>query len=116
MNVNKKIIDALTRSEMFQNYQRALNEATGMPLTLRPVETWPLPFHGKRKENAFCALMAEKSHTYAVCLRMQKKLARDAMHAPFTMTGIYGLCETAAPVKFGEQTIGFGASSLVTQS
>src|SRR5271169_2201322 len=114
MNANEKIIDALTRSEMFQNYQRAFNEATGMPLTLSAVESWQLPFHGKRKENAFCALMAEKSHTCAACLRMQEKLARDAMHAPFTMTCIYGLCETAAPVKFGEQTIGFGASSLVT--
>jgi AraC-like DNA-binding protein len=92
---------------MFQDYQHAFNEATGMPLTLRPVETWQLPFHGKRKENAFCALMAGKSHTCAACLRMQEKLTQDAMNAPSTTTCIYGLCETAAPVKLGPQTIGF---------
>ena len=107
MNANGKLIDVLTRSELFRNYQRAFNEATGMPLTLRPVETWQLPFYGKRKENAFCALMAGKSRTCAACLRMQEKLAQDAMTAPSTMTCIYGLCETAAPVKLGPQTIGF---------
>ncbi|HXI71280.1 MAG TPA: helix-turn-helix domain-containing protein [Verrucomicrobiae bacterium] len=107
MKADGKLIDALIRSELFQNYQRAFNEATGMPLTLRPVETWQLPFHGKRKENAFCALMAGKSHTCAACLRMQEKLAHDAMNTPSTTTCIYGLCETAAPVKIGPQTIGF---------
>jgi AraC-like DNA-binding protein len=107
MNANGKLIEVLTRSEMFQNYQRAFNEATGMPLALRPVETWQLPFHGKRKENAFCALMAEKSRTCAACLRLQEKLAQDAMHKPVTITCVYGLCETAAPIKLGSQTIGF---------
>jgi len=107
MNANEKIIDALARSEMFQNYQRAFNEATGMPLALRPAETWQLPFHGKRKENGFCALMAGKSRTCAACLRFQERLAKNAMNAPSTMTCSYGLCETAAPVKLGSQTIGF---------
>src|SRR5271165_6557297 len=107
MKTTGKIIDALTRSEMFQYYQRAFNEATGMPLTLRPVETWQLPFHGKRKENPFCALMAGKSRTCAACLRLQERLAKDAMNAPSTMTCVFGLCETAAPVKLGSQTIGF---------
>lgn len=29
-----------------------------MRMTLRPVESWQLPFRGKLKENAYCALMA----------------------------------------------------------
>ncbi len=95
------------RSETFQDYERAYMEATGMPLTLRPVELWQLPFHGKRKENAFCALMAGKSHSCAACLQLQEKLAQDAMNEPATRTCAYGLCETAVPVKLGLQTIGF---------
>jgi len=107
MKANKQLIETLTRSEMFQNYERAYAEATGMPMALRPVESWQLPFRGKRKENAFCALMAEKSRTCASCLQLQEKLARDALNEPATRTCAYGLCETAVPVKLGPQTIGF---------
>ena len=107
MNANEKLVEILTRSELFLNYERAFNETTGMPLALRPVESWQLPLHGRRKENQFCAEMAAKSFTCAACLRMQEKLAQGAMNEPATMTCIYGLCETAAPVKLGPQTIGF---------
>ena len=107
MNANGQIIEVLTGSEMFQNYERAYTEATGMPMTLRSAEAWGLPFHGKRKENDFCAMMAEKSHTCAACLQLQGILTQDALNAPATRTCAYGLCETAVPVKLGSQTIGF---------
>ena len=107
MNAYGQLIETLTRSEMFQDYERAYTEATGMPMTLRPVETWQLPFRGKRKENAYCALMAGQSHTCAACLQLQAKLAQDALHEPATRTCAYGLCETAVPVKLGPRTIGF---------
>ena len=92
---------------MVQDYERAYSEATGMPVTLRPVETWQLPLHGKRRENAFCAMMAEKSRTCAACLQTQEKLAQSATDSPCTTTCAYGLCEMAVPVKLGTQTIGF---------
>ena len=107
MNANGQLVDSLTHSEMFQNYERAFVETTGMPLTLRPLETWQLPLHGRRKENPFCAMMAEKSRTCAACLQMQDKLAKAAVNGPCTMTCAYGLCETAVPVKLGADTIGY---------
>jgi len=107
MNANGQLLETLTHSEMFQNYERAYTEATGMPVTLRPVETWQLPLHGKRRENPFCAMMADKSQTCASCLQTQEKLAQSAAEGPATMTCAYGLCETAVPVKLGTQTIGF---------
>jgi AraC-like DNA-binding protein len=70
------------------------------------METWQLPLHGKRRENAFCAMMAEKSRSCAACLQMQEKLAQSAVNGPCTMTCAYGLCETAVPVKLGDQAIG----------
>jgi AraC-like DNA-binding protein len=106
MNANGQLWETLSRSEIFQNYERAYTEATGMPVTLRPVETWQLPLHGKRRENPFCAIMAEKSRTCAACLQMQEKLAQSAAESPCTMTCAYGLCETAVPVKLGAKTIG----------
>jgi AraC-like DNA-binding protein len=107
MNAKPKLIETLARSPLVKNYEHAYTEATGMPLTLRPVETWQLPFHGKRKENSFCALMAANSHTCAACLQLQQKLGQDAMNQPATRTCAYGLCEIAVPVKLGVETIGF---------
>jgi AraC-like DNA-binding protein len=107
MNENGQLIEMLTRSEIFQNHRRAYTAATGMPVTLRPVTTWQLSFHGKGAGNAFCAVMAGKSPTCAACLRSQAKLAQDAMDEPATRTCAYGLRETAVPVKLGPQTIGF---------
>ena len=94
-------------SEMFQNYERAYTEITGLPVTLRPVETWRLPLHGRRGENPFCAMMSAKSATCAVCLQTQEKLAQSASDGPCTMTCAYGLCETVVPVKIGTKTIGY---------
>jgi AraC-like DNA-binding protein len=107
MNANGQLLETITHSEMFQNYERAYTDTTGMPITLRPVETWQLPLHGKRRENTFCAMMAEKSRTCAACLQTQEKLAQAAAEGPATMTCAYGLCEAAVPVKLGTQTIGF---------
>ncbi len=107
MNANGQLIETLTHSQLYQDYERAYTEATGLPVTLRPVETWQLPLHGKRKENPFCAMMAEKSRTCAACLQLQEKLARCAIQEPATTTCAYGLCETAVPVKLGQETIGF---------
>lgn len=78
-----------------------------MPLTLRPVTIWRLPFHGLRKENSFCAAIAAKGRACAACLQLQEKLTQDARNQPATRACVYGLCETAVPVKLGDQTIGF---------
>jgi AraC-like DNA-binding protein len=107
METNGQLIASLTRSEIFQDYECAYTEATGMPMTLRPVKTWELPFHGTANENPFCAVIAEKSQTCAACLQLQAKLTQAAMNKPATRTCAYGLCETAVPVKLGPQTIGF---------
>src|SRR3954471_14011866 len=107
MNANGQLIETLTASRTYQDYEHAFTETTGLPVTLRPVETWQLPLHGKRKENRFCAMMSEKSRTCAACLRMQEKLAQCAMNEAATLTCDYGLFEAAVPVKLGTQTIGF---------
>lgn len=107
MNANGQLLETLTRSGMYQDYERAYTEATGMPVTLRPVETWQLSLHGKRRENSFCAQIAGQSRSCATCLQMQEKLAQSASDGPSTLTCAYGLCETAVPVKLGAQTIGF---------
>ena len=107
MNENGQLIETLTHSQVYQDYEHAFTEATGLPMTLRPLETWQLALHGKRKENPFCAIMADKSRSCAACLQMQEKLAQAALNEPAMLTCAYGLCEAAVPVKLGTQTIGF---------
>lgn len=107
MNGNGQLIETLGRSELYRHFEHAYGEAIGLPLALRPVETWQLPLHGKRHENAFCALMAERSHTCASCLRAQERLAQSARDGAAAVTCTNGLSECAVPVRLGTQTIGF---------
>jgi AraC-like DNA-binding protein len=107
MNTNGQMVETLTNSQMFHDYERAYTEATGLPVALRSVETWQLPLHGRRNENPWCAIMSEKSRTCAACLQMQEQLAISAHTQPSTITCTYGLTETAVPIKFGTETVGY---------
>jgi AraC-like DNA-binding protein/ligand-binding sensor protein len=66
-----------------------------------------LPHHGKRHENPFCAMMAEKSRACASCLQVMEKLSRRATQGPESITCPVGMCDTAVPVKLGDRLIGF---------
>ena len=107
MKANENLIESLANSQMYRDYERAYTEATGLPVSLRPAETWQLPLHGKRGENPFCAMVASKSHTCAACLQMQEKLRQCAMQEAAAMNCSYGLCEAAVPVRIGNETVGF---------
>jgi AraC-like DNA-binding protein/ligand-binding sensor protein len=107
MAENNTVLEALRTSNLYQDYERAFSEATGLPVALRPVESWQLPHHRQRTENPFCAMMAAKSRACAACLQVQQKLAEEARIEPKTVTCAVGLSDTAVPVRMGEQLIGF---------
>jgi AraC-like DNA-binding protein/ligand-binding sensor protein len=104
---HKQLIEALIHSPLYQDYERAFGEATGMPVTLRSVESWQLPYHGHRKENAFCSLVAQKSRACANCLQVQQRLSDSSRFEPQTVTCAFGLSESAVPVRMGDEVIGF---------
>jgi len=107
MNSNgRSLVDALNNSKVYLDYARAFGDITGLPLTLRPVESWKLPYHGRRNENSYCALMARKSSACAACLQTQQRLSECATREPQTVTCMSGLTESAVPVRLGEQLIG----------
>ncbi|MBK9137433.1 MAG: helix-turn-helix domain-containing protein [Verrucomicrobia bacterium] len=107
MNTNgKSIVEALTNSKLFLDYHRAFGDMTGLPLALRPLESWQLPYHGRRNENAYCAMMASKSAACAACLHTQQRLSELAQEAPRTVTCVSGMCETAVPVRLGDRLVG----------
>lgn len=104
---DRNLIEALVSSKVFQDYERAFTEATGLPVALRPVETWQLPHHGKRKEGPFCAIISETSRACGSCLQMQERLSESATQEAQTLNCPNGLCDTAVPVRLGDRLIGF---------
>lgn len=103
----KHLIETLIGSRIYQDYERAFSEATGLPVALRSVDSWQLPHHGKRFENPFCAMLAQKSRACAACLHVQQKLSETATQEARSITCPVGLCDTAIPVRMGEQLVGF---------
>jgi len=104
---NRELIDALRRSKLFRSYEQVFSEATGLPLALRPVDYWQLAHQGKKNENPFCALLAERPATLAVCLQAHEEMIRHTGDLPHTVTCPFGLTETAVPIKLGQRTIGY---------
>jgi AraC-like DNA-binding protein/ligand-binding sensor protein len=104
---NRELIDALRRSKLFRGYEQVFSEATGLPLALRPVDYWQLEHQGKKNENPFCALLAERPATLAVCLQAHEEMIRHTGDLPHTVICPFGLTETAVPVKLGLRTIGY---------
>ena len=106
-NTKRGLIEALGNSKVFQDYERAFTEATGLPVALRAVESWQLPHHGQRNESPFCALVLETSRACASCLQVQEKLAAGAAEEAAHRELSAGLCDTAVPVRLGDRLIGF---------
>jgi len=104
---NKQLVDMLQRSRLFRDYEDVFTKATGLALTLRPLEFWQLAHHGKKHENPFCAMLAEHPKSLAVCLRAHQEMIDHTGLLPHTVTCPFGLTETAIPVKLGADTIGY---------
>ncbi|HOX58596.1 MAG TPA: helix-turn-helix domain-containing protein [Candidatus Paceibacterota bacterium] len=107
INADRNLVEALSNSKIFQDYERAFTEATGLPVALRAVESWQLPHHGHRNESPFCALVVETSRACASCLQVQERLAAGAVDEAHTVNCPAGLCDTAVPVRLGDRLIGF---------
>lgn len=104
---DRGLVEALVSSKVFQEYERAFTDATGLPVALRPVETWQLPHHGKRNEGPFCSLISRKSRACASCLSVQESLSELAAEQAHTIGCPNGLNDTAVPVRLGDRLIGF---------
>jgi AraC-like DNA-binding protein/ligand-binding sensor protein len=107
MRVDDDLIQRIGKSEMFSEYQAAFEDATGLPLAIRPTEFWNLPHRNRRNENPFCAMMAQSNRTCVACLEVQQRAVEAAKDRPATVTCFAGLSDTAVPVKLGQRRIGF---------
>jgi AraC-like DNA-binding protein/ligand-binding sensor protein len=107
MNRPADLIQRLSKSEVYKDYERAFSDATQLPVALRPTEIWRFALEGKRYENPFCALLAKSNRTCAACLQMQKEMQDVPGLGAKTVTCFAGLCDTAVPVQAGDKVIGY---------
>ena len=106
-NNAKKLLEVLGRSTVYRQFERTFSEATGLPLTLRPVEFFGLPFQGKKNENGFCAFLAGNKDCCALCLQTVGKCSANSGNKPRSFQCPFGLTETTVPIRLGERVIGF---------
>jgi AraC-like DNA-binding protein/ligand-binding sensor protein len=107
MNRAADLIQRISKSDIYKDYERAFSDATQLPMSLRPNEIWRLALEGKRYQNPFCALLAKSNRTCAACLQMQKEIQDMPGSGAKTATCFAGLCDTVVPVKVGEKVIGY---------
>lgn len=103
----KHLIQALASSALYRDYAQAFSDLTKLPIALRPVEVWTLPYRGHRYENPFCSMMARWSKTCACCLQTIHGLSEIAMEEPAMISCTAGLTEIGVPIRLGQTTIGF---------
>lgn len=104
---SRALVAQLRRAQIYRDYEQAFRETTGLPINLRPIEAFDLPHHGDPKESPFCALMARTNHSCAACLQLQKKVEQEARLEPKTLKCFAGLCDSAVPVRVGENLVAF---------
>jgi AraC-like DNA-binding protein/ligand-binding sensor protein len=101
------LIDRLSQSQIYQDYEHAFSETTGLPLTLRPVEVWQMAHQGKKHQNPFCSLMAQGSRSCAACLDVQRKISDPSATEVQTTICFAGLCDATVPLRMGNELVGF---------
>ena len=106
-NLSRAVVEQLKRSEIYRDYEKAFRETTGLPFNLRALESFDLPFQHDPKENPFCALMAGSNQSCAACLQLQRKVEEQAQLEPKTLKCFAGLCDSAVPVRVGENLVAF---------
>jgi AraC-like DNA-binding protein/ligand-binding sensor protein len=104
---SRSLVAQLKRSRIYRDYEQAFRETTGLPITLRPIEAFDLPHQGDPKEAPFCALMAQSNKSCAACLQLQRRVEEEARLQPKTLRCFAGLCDSAVPVRVGENLVAF---------
>ncbi len=101
------LVAQLRASQIYRDYEQAFRDTTGLPINLRPIEAFDLPHRDDPNENPFCAIMATTNQSCAACLQLQRKVEEQARLEPKTLKCFAGLCDSAVPIRVGENLVAF---------
>ena len=101
----KSACDSLAETEIFGDYWKAYTTATGLPLRLRDAVQHRLSVELGKGVSPLCILSAQTNVSCQACLALQRQVEKDACLQPKTLRCFAGLCETAVPVRVGENLV-----------
>ncbi len=101
------MVDQLTRTSVYRDFERAFRDLTGLPLRLRPLEAFDRPPAAGPCENPFCAVRAAGHPLGAACLPRELAVREIAGLPVRTLECPAGLADAAVPVRLGPQQIGY---------
>jgi AraC-like DNA-binding protein/ligand-binding sensor protein len=104
---SRATVDLLSHSQLYREYQHAYEEATGLPLSLRPLDAPGLAHRGNPYESPLCALMAATGDGCAACLREQRRAEEQAGFAPRMFRCLAGLSDVLIPIRVGAELAAF---------
>ncbi|HEY5779696.1 MAG TPA: PocR ligand-binding domain-containing protein [Terrimicrobiaceae bacterium] len=96
---------SLGQTQIYRDYLKAFTQATGLPLRLRDAADEGSVSRPGKGASPFCSLMARTNVSCEACLAMQRRLEQQARIEPKTLKCFAGLCETAVPVRVGENLV-----------
>jgi len=111
-----QLADKLSHSQILRDYERAFSEATGMPLSFRPVGNPEPALRSNPFANPFCVELTRTKAGCRLCLEMQARLASPGTNDSRTDTCPAGLTDSAVPVRLGQQTLGFLHTGQIAQT
>lgn len=101
------LVERLSESKIYRDYERAFREATGLPLAIRPARAYENALKDTDGANRFCMLMARTNAGCANCIKMQADLEQKAGMEPKSLHCFAGLCDSAVPIRVGGELIAF---------
>ena len=102
------LVDQLSATRLFQDYRRAFEQATGLPLALRARKSFASAAErAEETTTRFCSLIGRTNFSCAQCLRVQESLEESAQLGSDTIRCFAGLCESAVPIRVGDEIIAF---------
>jgi len=115
-HTGRAIADHLARSEDFDEYKRAFEQITGLPLNLQCEGAAEMPHRGGACENPFCALMGEREEGTAACTRMKSSFESAASKQGQWAACFAGLSVLAVPVVISGRPVAFLWTGQVRES
>lgn len=104
---SRKLVERLSESRIFQDYEKAYSQSSGLPLAIRPIESFQMAMRGKKSENPFCALMAKTNKSCIACLEVQAEMEKSTKLEPKSLHCFAGMCDTMVPIRVGDKLIAF---------
>ena len=104
---SRRLVRQLSATRLFAKYERSYSAASGLPLSIRPLESFQMPARSNKRENPFCALIAGARKGCVACLQAQSELERGAADATRTVRCHANLYDSMVPIRIGKKVIGY---------